>query len=226
VGDFDPVEVKALLNETFGKWRSRGKPPVLRVPSVSLPKSITRLNESIPGKAEAVTYIGYNAISRKDPRFYAALVLNQILGGDTLSSRLGTEVRDRQGLTYGIYSAFAAGKNAGPFLIQMQTAPEDANKAIASTLALLKQLRQEGVAEAELNTAKRTITNSYPVDLANPTTMADTILSNAVYGLSKAELREFPKRIEAVTMAQVRQVAQELIHPDNLVIVTAGPGQT
>ncbi|MBF2020677.1 MAG: insulinase family protein [Hydrococcus sp. C42_A2020_068] len=226
VGDFDPAEVKALLNETFGKWRSRGKPPVLRVPSVSLPKAITRLNKAIPGKAEAVTYIGYNAISRKDPRFYAAVVLNQILGGDTLSSRLGTEIRDRQGLTYGIYSAFAAGKNAGPFLIQMQTAPEDANKAIASTLALLKQLRQEGVTEAELNTAKRTITNGYPVDLANPPTVADTILSNAVYGLSKAELREFPKRIEAVTMAQVRQVAQELIHPDNLVIVTAEPGQT
>ncbi len=226
VGDFDPVKVKALLNKTFGKWQATGKPEVLNLPSVKLPESLKQLNSVIPGKAEAVTYIGYNGISRKDPRYYAALVLNQILGGDTLSSRLGTEVRDRQGLTYGIYSGFAAGVNPGPFLIQMQTAPGDAQKAIASTLALLKQLREQGVTEAELNTAKRSITNSYPVDLANPSDVASIILSNAVYGLSQKELREFPQRIEGVTLTQVKQAIQELIKPEHVVIVTAGPGDT
>lgn len=226
VGDFDQVKVKALLNQTFGKWEATGKPPVLDLPSVKLPEILTQLNPVIPGKAEAVTYIGYNGISRKDPRYYAALVLNQILGGDTLSSRLGTEVRDRQGLTYGIYSGFAAGVNPGPFFIQMQTAPGDAQKAIASTLALLKQLREQGVTEAELNTAKRSITNSYPVDLANPSDVASMILNNAVYGLSQQELREFPQRIEGVTLAEVKQAIQELIKPENVVIVTAGPGDT
>ncbi|MBX9252542.1 insulinase family protein [Desmonostoc muscorum CCALA 125] len=224
VGDFDPVKVKALLNEKFGKWQATGKPPVLKVPSVSFPQTLKRLNPVIPGKAEAVTYIGYNGISRKDKRFYAALVLNQILGGDTLASRLGTEVRDRQGLTYGIYSAFAAGINPGPFLIQMQTAPGDAQKAIASTVALLKQLREQGVTEAELNTAKRSITNSYPVDLANPSNVSSIILDNAALGLSRAEIREFPQQIQAVNMAQIKQVIEDLIKPENLVIVTAGPG--
>jgi len=65
------------------------------------------------------------------------MVLNQILGGDTLSSRLGAEVRDRQGLTYGLYSKFITGKNVGTFLIEMQTSPEDAHKAISSTRDLL-----------------------------------------------------------------------------------------
>lgn len=165
---------------------------------------------------------GYNGISRTDPRFYAALVLNQILGGDTLSSRLGTEVRDRLGLTYGIYSGFAAGINPGPFLISMQTAPSDAQKAIASTIALLKQLRSQGITEAELNTAKRSITNSYPVDLANPSEVASIILNNAVFGLSTTEIRDFPQRIQAVTMTQVQKAIEELIKPENLVIVTAG----
>jgi zinc protease len=226
VGDFEPVKVKALLNQAFGKWSATDKPPVLKIPSVPLPETLTRLNKVIPGKSEAVTYIGYNGISRKDPRFYAALVMNQILGGDTLSSRLGTEVRDRQGLTYGIYSGFAAGINPGPFLIQMQTAPGDAQKAIASTLALLKQLREQGVTEAEFNTAKRSITNSYPVDLANPSNVSSIILDNAVLGLSRSEIRDFPRRIEAVTMAQMQQVIQDLIKPENLIIVTAGPGDT
>ena len=226
VGDFDPVKVKALLNQAFGKWQATGKLPVLKIASVSLPQTLTRLNKLIPGKTEAVTYIGYNGIARKDPRYYAALVLNQILGGDTLSSRLGTEVRDRQGLTYGIYSGFAAGINPGPFLIQMQTAPGDTQKAIASTLALLKQLREQGVTEDEFNTAKRSITNSYPVDLANPSDVSNIILSNAILGLSRAEIREFPQKIQAVTMVQLQQAIKDLIKPENLVIVTAGPGDT
>ncbi|WP_438822867.1 M16 family metallopeptidase [Nostoc favosum] len=226
VGDFDPVKVKTLLNQAFGKWSATGKPPVLKIASVPLPQTLTRLNKVIPGKSEAVTYIGYNGISRKDPRYYAALVLNQILGGDTLASRLGTEVRDRQGLTYGIYSGFAAGINPGPFLIQMQTAPGDAQKAIASTLALLKQLREQGVTESEFNTAKRSITNSYPVDLANPSDVSSIILNNAVLGLSRSEIREFPQKIQAVTMAQMQQAIEDLIKPENLIIVTAGPGET
>ncbi|BCL38024.1 M16 family metallopeptidase [Nostoc sp. MS1] len=224
VGDFDPDKVKKLLNQSFGKWQAIGQPPTLKVSNVALPKTLTRMNKVIPGKAEAVTYIGYSAISRKDPRYYAALILNQILGGDTLSSRLGTEVRDRLGLTYGIYSGFAAGINPGPFLISMQTAPTDADKAIASTIALLKQLREQGVTEAEVNTAKRTITNSYPVDLANPSNVSSIILDNSVYGLSTSELRDFPQQIQAVTMADVQQAIQDLIKPENLVIVTAGPG--
>ncbi|MCC5656736.1 insulinase family protein [Nostoc sp. XA010] len=226
VGDFDPLKVKLLLHQAFGKWSATGKPPVLEIPTVPLPKTLTRLNKVIPGKSEAVTYIGYNGISRKDPRYYAALVLNQILGGDTLSSRLGTEVRDRQGLTYGIYSSFAAGINPGPFLIQMQTAPGDAQKAIASTLALLKQLREQGVTEAEFNAAKRSITNSYPVDLANPSDVSTIILDNAVLGLSRSEIRDFPQRIQAVTMTQMQEAIEDLIKPESLIIVTAGPEET
>ncbi|MBD2499511.1 M16 family metallopeptidase [Anabaena azotica] len=226
VGDFEPDKVKQLLNQSLGKWQAIGQPPTVKVANVSLPETLTRVNKVIPGKAEAVTYLGYSGISRKDPRYYAALILNQILGGDTLSSRLGTEVRDRLGLTYGIYSGFAAGVNPGPFLIQMQTAPTDAEKAIASTIALLKQLREQGVTQAEVNTAKRTITNSYPVELANPSEVSSIILDNSVYGLSASEIREFPQRIQAVTMADVQQAIKDLIKPENLVVVTAGPGNT
>jgi zinc protease len=148
--------------------------------------------------------------------------LNQVLGGDTLSSRLGTEIRDRQGLTYGIYSYFAAGEQAGPFAIQMQTAPGDTEQAITSTLMLLKQLRAEGVTLDELDTAKRSLLNGYPVDLADPDSLAQRILMNEVYGLPTTAIREFPQKIDAVTLLEVNEAIQSLIHPDHLVIVTAG----
>ena len=223
VGDFDPAQVKSLLEKELGTWKATGKAPALTFPAVALPANVVRLYDGIPGKTQAITYLGYAGINRTDPRYYSAIVMNQILGGDTLSSRLGTEIRDRQGLTYGIYSGFQAGIHQGPFLISMQTAPEDAPKAIASTLKLLEQFRKQGVSTSEVLTAQRSLTSSYPVDLANPDNLAEIILMNEVYGLNPAEIRQFPKQIEAVTQAQVNEATQELLHPDRLVVVTAGP---
>lgn len=223
VGDFDPANVRRLLEKQLSSWQDSGKPSMPNYPQVPLPAKRIELNPVLPGKTQSITLLGYRGIDRKDQRYYAALVLNHIVGGDTLSSRLGTEIRDRQGLTYGIYSYFQAGLHAGPFLIQMQTAPEDAQKAIASTIALLKQIQDKGVTQNEVAAAKRSITSEYPVGLAEPSSLAQTIVNNEVYGLGADELRQFVSQIEAVTLEQVNQAAKELLHPDQLVVVTAGP---
>ncbi|MBD6617151.1 insulinase family protein [Komarekiella sp. 'clone 1'] len=223
VGDFELDKVRSLLQAKFGDWQVIGQPPKLKYPTVSLPEKIVRVNPVLPGKAQAITYMGYTGINRQDSRFHAALVLNQILGGDTLSSRLGAEVRDRQGLSYGIYSYFQAGKKVGTFLIEMQTSPEDTGKAIASTHQLLQQIHQQGVTAPEVETAKHTLISNYNVSLANPEELTDRILMNEVYGLDTVELRSFTQKIQQVTLAQVNQAARELLHPDQIVVVTAGP---
>lgn len=223
VGDFDPIAMRNLLVKELGSWQNGAVDAQLTYPTVPLPKSMTRLKPALPGKTQSVTFMGYNAIDRKDPRYYASLVMNQILGGDTLSSRLGTEIRDRQGLTYGIYSAFQAGMQPGPFLISMQTAPEDTDRAIASTIKLLQQVREQGVTPTEVVAAKRSLTSAYPVELASQDSLASALLMNKVYGLPLDEIRRFPGQIEAVTVEQINQVIKDLLHPDNLVIVTAGP---
>lgn len=225
VGNFNPAQVKTLLEQQLGAWKATSSKPTLTYPPVSSPTKVARRYAGIPGKTQSITLVGNAGIDRRDPRFYRASVLNQILGGDTLSSRLGTEVRDRQGLTYGIYSYFQAGNRPGPFVVTMQTAPEDADKAIASTVKLLEQVQTQGVSTPEVLTAQRSITSSYPVDLANPDRLANMILMNEVYGLNPLELRQYPQQIENVTPAQVNQAADELLRPAQLVVVTAGPPQ-
>jgi zinc protease len=222
VGDFEIVKVQALIQTHFGDWDAPAIESALPTPTVALPSTTHQIQVPLPGKSQSITYMGYPGIERRDRRYHAAIVLNQILGGDTLSSRLGTEIRDRQGLTYGIYSYFAAGQIAGPFIIEMQTAPEDTEQAVDSTLKLLQNLRQSGISEAELNAAKRSITNSYPVELANPDAVVHRMLMNAVDGYGTEEIRDFPSKIEAVTMKQIDQVIQELILPDQMLIVTVG----
>jgi zinc protease len=223
VGDFDPAKVRSLINQEFGNWKNQGEAPSVDYPAVSIPDNMVRVNSVLPGKVQAIIYMGNTAINRQDGRYYAALVLNQILGGDTLSSRLGAEVRDRQGLTYGIYSNFLAGKNSGTFLIEMQTSPEDANKAIASTRKLLEEINQKGVTAAEVEAAKRTAISNYIVSLANPDELTHQILMNEVYGLEHHELTHFTDKIDSINLAEVNQAARELLHPDKIVVVTAGP---
>jgi zinc protease len=223
VGDFKVPEMKRLLEDNLGKWSTTATNVKLNYPITQLPAKQVLVSPALPGKTQTVTLMGNKAIDRKDPRYYSALVLNQILGGDTLSSRLGTEIRDRQGLTYGIYSSFAAGKKFGTFIISMQTAPEDTAKATQSTIALLKDLQTKGVTAAEVANSKRSISSNYNVDLASPDEIAGATLGNAIFGLNPNEISEFPKKIKAVTLEQVNQVAKELIQPDRFVIITAGP---
>ena len=223
VGDFKVPEMKRLLEDNLGKWSTTATNVKLNYPATQLPAKQVLVNPILPGKTQVVTLMGNKAIDRKDPRYYSALVLNQILGGDTLSSRLGTEIRDRQGLTYGIYSSFAAGKKFGTFIISMQTAPEDTAKATQSTIALLKDLQTKGVTAAEVANSKRSISSNYNVDLASPDEIAGATLGNAIFGLKPSEISEFPKKIQAVTLEQVNQVAKDLIQPDRFVIITAGP---
>lgn len=224
VGRFDPAIMQALLNHELGQWQAVGKASTTaQFPSVTLQPE-TRLVRSLAGKAQSITYLGYyGGLNRTDPRLYAALVMNQILGGDTLSSRLGTEIRDRQGLTYGISSYLQSGRQPGSFMIEMQTAPEDSQKAINSTIALLKQVQSQGFTATEIEAAKRSITSSYAVNLASLSAVGATILSNQIYGLSPEEIRQFPLQIQAVTPAQVQQAIQDLIRPEHLIIVTVGP---
>ena len=224
MGDFEPATVRALLEEKLGKWQATGKAPKYKFPKVSNLASTNEKQISLAGKTQAVTILGHPSISRSDPQYYPALLLNQVLGGDTLASRLGTEIRDRLGLTYGIYSYFQAGRPPqGAFIIQMQTNGKDTQKAIAATVALLRDVRDKGITQAEFDVAKKSLTNSFSTDFANPDSVASSLLSDEIYGLPVGDFYKFPQRIQSVTLEQVNRAAKELLQPDNLLIVSVVP---
>lgn len=225
VGNFDPAQVKTLLNQKFGAWKASGAAPMVNYPVIGKPGGLVRAYPLLPGKTQAVTYMGYQSIDRRDPRYYASLVLNQVLGGDTLSSRLGTELRDKQGLTYGVSSGFSAGKVPGPFVVTLQTNPADTEKAVQAALALIGNVRDQGLSQTEVNTAKNTLTSSFTVGLSNPAALAGAFTGFYSDGLPLDELRLYSQKIGAVTVEQVNAAAKELLDPQNIVVVTAGPNK-
>ncbi len=224
MGDFDPATMRVLLEEKLGKWQATGKAPKFQFPNVPNLAATNEKQTSLAGKTQAVTIIGHPSIYRSDPQYYPAILLNQVLGGDTLSSRLGTEIRDRLGLTYGIYSYFQSGRPPqGAFIVQMQTSGKDTEKAIAATVALLRSVRDKGITQAEFDVAKKSLINNFSTEFANPDNIASSLLSDEIYSLPVGDFYKFPQRIQSVTFEQVNRAAKELLQPDNLLIVSVVP---
>lgn len=113
VGDFDLAQARSQLETLFGRWQVNGATPSAELPPVSLPDGVVRLPQKLPTQTGAFLLMGYPSIERQDPRYYAALILNQILGGGLLSSRLESELRDHLGLIYAIASSFNTGYYGG-----------------------------------------------------------------------------------------------------------------
>lgn len=224
-GNFDPAQVRSIVQQAFN-WSQGPSAPNQTIPDLSQPRQTIREDRFLKGKTQSVTIMGHLGISRNDPRYDSAQVLNQILGGDTLTSRLGTELRDRQGLTYGVYSFFQVGRSTGTFLIQMQTNPQDTQRAIDLALGIFRDITTKGATPAELESAKTSLINNFPADFASPDAVASAILSDRIYGLPDGNFYSFPDRVRAVTLAQVNRVAKELFQPDNLVIVTIQPAKS
>ena len=226
VGDFNPSQVRTQLQTILGSWQSSDQPPTSDLPSVSSPKKVLHLRKALPGQTQSLIIMGYPLPELSKSQFYAALVLNTILGSDPLCSRLGNELRYRQGLTYKITSNFQTGINTTLLVMKMQTMPKNANKAISSTLEVLKKLREQGVTKAEVEIAKQNLVSSYKLALKDPDVLASMILNNQVSGHPPEILHQTPDQIQAVTWEQVNQVAKDLIYPDKIVVVTVGASKS
>ncbi|WP_296216694.1 M16 family metallopeptidase [Pseudomonas sp. UBA2684] len=162
-------------------------------------------------------------IDRRDPDYAALYLGNQIFGGGGFGTRLMTEVREKRGLTYGVYSGFSAMQARGPFMINLQTRAE----LSAGTLQLVKDLLRDylasGPTQEELDNAKRELAGSFPLSTASNAAIVGQLGSIGFYDLPLDYLEVFMTQVQALSTEQVKAAMAKHLDPDALVIVTAGP---
>lgn len=162
-------------------------------------------------------------IRRGDPDYAALYLGNQILGGGGFGTRLMEEVREKRGLTYGIYSGFSPMRASGPFMISMQTRAELADGALELVQQLVRDYLAEGPSEAELERAKREIAGSFPLSTASNADIVGQLGSIGFYDLPLTYLEDFMEQVQALTVEQVSTAMRKHLSADGFVIVTAGP---
>ncbi|MCP0914589.1 MULTISPECIES: M16 family metallopeptidase [Legionella] len=172
--------------------------------------------------SQTVLRLGQIGINHNDKNYFPLLVGNYTLGGGSLVSRLALEVREKRGLTYGVYSQFIPMPGLGPFIISLATQNKQTLNAVELTREILSSFRNSGPSEAELLAAKQYLAGSFPLALASNRSIADMLLKIAFYRLPNDYLDTYVSRVNAVTAAEIQQAFQELIKPEQLVQVTVG----
>jgi zinc protease len=162
-------------------------------------------------------------IDRADPDYPALSLGNQILGGGSFGTRLMSEVREKRGLTYGIYSGFTPMQVPGPFTISLQTRAEQSEGTLKLVQDVLRGYLQEGPTQQELDAAKRELAGSFPLSTASNAGIVAQLGAIGFYHLPLTWLEDFMQRSQDLSVEQVKAAFNKHLDADKLVIVTVGP---
>jgi zinc protease len=216
------VLVKALLARLPHSDAARcdALPPVADVAALKAPVTDNIAFES----AQAHVLIGQPGYQRSDPDFFALTVGNYTLGGGGFVSRLTTEVREKRGLTYSVYSYFAPGLHAGAFTIGLQTRPDQAEQAVRVAREVLAKFVTEGPSDAEVKAAKDNLMGGFPLLIDSNAKLIANVANIAWNNLPLNYLDTWTAQVEKITAADIKAAFARKLQPDRMVTVVLGAG--
>ncbi len=222
VGDLDRPGAEQLANALVGSLPiGEAAPPPPPVPPVPASQTIRVPHPS----SQSHILIGQTGVSRADPDYYALYLGNHVLGGNGLVSQLSQEIREKRGLAYGAYSAFSPMRQAGPFLINLQTRNDQVDTALQVAQNTLREFTVNGPGAQALEEARQNITGGFALDLAGNGKLAGALGSIAFYGLPLDYLQNYIGTVNGITLAQVKTAWQRHVQPDKLITVIVGGGR-
>jgi zinc protease len=218
VGDIGPAELSRQLDHVFGALPAAPAPAELPQWKPEIKRRTIVIERPVP---QSTVQIAMPGIARNDPDWYAAFVMNHILGGG-LGSRLSSEVREKRGLAYGVSSGLRLYKKAALLVISTASANEKVAEAINVIRAEMARLRTDGVTAEELADAKTYLTGALPVSLDSSGSVAGLIYGLQMDGLPRDHLDRRTALIDAVTAEDVRRAAGRLLRDDEALTVVVG----
>lgn len=222
VGDFDSAVMEKKLRAAFDAWK-RGTGAPAAVPPAGTPArpgvyyvakdDVTQSNIAVLHPA---------ALLRKNPDYYAANVLNEILSGG-FSGRLMSHIRSQAGLAYGVGGGIASGWDRPMlFTVTMSTKSPSTVEAVGMVKKEISDLQTAPFTADELQQAKDTILNAFVFTMDSKAKVLNQRSLLEFYGYPADYWQKYQQGIEAVTAADVERVAKKYIHPDQLAVLVVG----
>jgi zinc protease len=219
VGAIDAETLRTELDRVFGALPQ--KPDVRAVERVE-PKLDQEIAVSFP-VPQASLRLAYPGIERDDPRFFAAYIMNHVLGGGTFSSRLFDEVREKRGLAYGVGSSLVNRDYSSALMIGTSTRADRAAETLKVIRDVIARMAAEGPTEQELADAKDYIVGSYAINnLDTSGAIARTLVQLQMDDLGIDYIDRRGELIEAVTLGEVKAVTRDLLTAEPAIMIV-GP---
>jgi zinc protease len=207
VGDIDPASLGKLLDQTFGGLPAKAE--LVPVPDVVATKPPQRAFIPLDVPQTVITF-GGPGVMRHDPNFMAAYVVNHVLGGGGLSSRLYHEVREKRGLAYSVYDALLWMDHSALFIGNTGTRADRAGETMDAIDKEIRRMGEDGPTQQELDEAKSYLKGSQMLALDTSSKLASGLLQ---YQLDKLPIDYIEKRnaiVDAVTLDDAKQAAKRL----------------
>ncbi len=219
VGDLKKRQAHRIAREVAGALpRGESAPALPPAPELSVPVQ----RDIVFPSTQTHVLVGAPGDHRGDPDYFPLYVGNYILGGGGLVSRLSSEVREKRGLSYSVYSYFYPLRVNGPFITGLQTRTKQYPRALRVLRDTLATFVRQGPTEAELKAAKQHITGGFPLRIDTSDKIAGYLAVIGFYHLPLTYLDDFNHKVNAVTVAEIRDAFQRRIHPKRMVTVTVG----
>lgn len=217
-GDIDSAALGALIDDLLGDLPADGPEIPARV-DFGLGGGTTIVPFDTP---QSVALFGQAGIERDDDDFFAAYLLNEILGGRGVESRLMYEVREKRGLTYGVYTYLVPKDLSEMYLGSVASGNETIAEAVSVIRDQWALMASEGVSATELEQAKTYLTGSYPLRFDGNAEIAGILVGMQAVGLTPEYVSDRNEFVNAVTLDDVNRVAAELLDPEGLHFVVVG----
>lgn len=219
VGDISAADLARLVDASFGSLPAE--------PQVVLPPPVVPKTAAAPvviqfPNPQSIVIFGAPGIAREDADWYGATVLNQVLGGGGMASRLFEEVREKRGLVYSVGTQLSPYKAAALVSGSLATSNAQVGEALKLVRAELARVAKEGVTEAELAAAKSYMTGSFPLRLGSNAAIAGMLVAMQNTGLQPDYIDAYPGLINSVTPEDIRRVAQRLFAREDYLTVVVG----
>jgi zinc protease len=224
VGDVDRAEANEIVQALLKQIPQSGQ-PITKLPELqrSPVEPLAQREIQIPfDSQQAHIAMGMTAVARSNPDYFSLLVGNYILGGGGFVSRLMSEVREKRGLAYSVFSYFAPGKDNGIFQAGLQTKNDQASQALDVMSSTIAQFIADGPTPSELVAAKANLVNGYPLRIDNNRKLLDNVSAIAWNDLPLDTMDIWTKQVEAVTLEQVKAAFQKYLAMDRMKIVVLG----
>jgi predicted Zn-dependent peptidase len=222
VGDIKADEAKQLAASYFGGWESANVPDhEYEMPQPPAGNNVVFVDR--PGAVQSVINITYPVdlkLSSED--YVAARVMNNILGGGVFSGYLMQNLREDKAFTYGARASLSPNSRVGNFNAYASVRNEVTDSSIVEFLYEMNRIRNEKVADENLELVKNSMNGSFARSLERPQTVAQQALSIARYDLPKDFYENYLKKIESITKEDVLKAAQTYIKPESANILIVG----
>lgn len=223
-GALEGLNVKMLVESFFADWQSTPgqKPALPALPEA--PQAIIRKHRFIEDKSQTDLILGSYGPSRKSDDYLPGYLGNNILGQFGLMGRIGESVRSKSGLAYHASSSINTWIDGGSWEFSAGLNPENLDKAIRLIRDEIERYISEPVTPEELDDSQSNLIGRLPLSLETNAGIANAILTIERFDLGMDYYQQYAEKIRAITPRHILEIAQKYLHPDRLVIASAGSG--